>query len=64
MQAQFLKDDNNNVWFSYARNIHYRGRQTRDQDFDPEDTVTPQQIAANILNQKDMLRRELDDSNR
>ena len=64
MQAQFLKDDNNNVWFSYARNIQYRGRQTRDQDFDPEDTVTPQQIAANILNQKDMLRRELHDSNR
>ena len=64
MQAQFLKDDNNNVWFSYARNIQYRGRQTRDQDFDPEDTVTPQQIAANILNQKEMLRRELHDSNR
>ena len=42
MQAQFLKDDNQNVWFTYAHSIHYRGRQQRDQCYDPEDTITPQ----------------------
>ena len=52
MQAQFLKDDNHNVWFSYAHSINYRGRDKRDQDFDPEDTISPQQIADNIRNQK------------
>ena len=25
MNAQFLKDDTKNIWFSYANNIHYRG---------------------------------------
>ena len=34
MQAHFLKDDCRNVWFSYARNIQYRGRVERDYGFD------------------------------
>ena len=64
MQAQFLKDDNQNVWFTYAHSIHYRGRQQRDQCYDPEDTITPQQIADNIRNQRDILHREIADSKR
>jgi hypothetical protein len=24
MKAEFLQDDNNNVWFTYASNIQYR----------------------------------------
>ena len=24
MTAEFLRDDNNNVWFSYAKNIHIK----------------------------------------
>ena len=43
-----MKDDTENVWFSYAHSIQYRGREKRDQAFDPEDTITPQQIADNI----------------
>ena len=40
MQAYFLKDDTRNVWFSYASNIQYRGREARDYGADPEDGVS------------------------
>ena len=41
MRAQFLKDDNQNVWFSYAYDIHYRGRQDRDAASITGDKVGP-----------------------
>ena len=64
MHAQFLKDDNHNVWFSYAYDIHYRGRNDRDAGCDTGDKVNPLQLAESMRNQRDILHREIADERR
>ena len=58
MRAEFLRDDCDNVWFSYAANIRYRECNSR-VSWKENTDLDEEQVEAHQKAQQDMLDREM-----
>jgi|688.fasta_scaffold259604_2 hypothetical protein len=64
MQAEFLRDECNNIWFTYAKKIHFR-RMKKSKGKDYLDAFSEQKKADDLKvvqeEEKDVILRELEE---
>ena len=59
MKAEFLRDENDNLWFTFAKDIHIRRLQSKLSITGYETKKFSEGLTANQVAQKDLLLREL-----
>ena len=59
MKAEFLRDENDNLWFTFAKDIHTRRLQSKLSITGYETKKVSEGLTANQVAQKDLLLREL-----